>query len=244
MNEENRQSHWQKTYSDRGEAGVSWFEQRPEVSLDLIARIGATAASSLIDIGGGASRLVDALLDAGWRSLAVLDISNVALDAARQRLGGAASQVDWIVADVTRWRPGRTYDIWHDRAAFHFLTDAADRDAYVERLTTAVKPGGHAIIATFAPDGPERCSGLPVMRYDFGPAGRGARPVVPARRGTKAPPHDALGFHASLPVQRVAARRALSLRPIVRSRTFRHAHRRRRFRAVPGESNPAWSPST
>ena len=166
MNEENRQSHWQKTYSDRGEAGVSWFEQRPEVSLDLIARIGATAASSLIDIGGGASRLVDALLDAGWRSLAVLDISNVALDAARQRLGGAASQVDWIVADVTRWRPGRTYDIWHDRAAFHFLTDAADRDAYVERLTTAVKPGGHAIIATFAPDGPERCSGLPVMRYN------------------------------------------------------------------------------
>jgi trans-aconitate methyltransferase len=166
VNEQSRQSHWQKTYSDRGETGVSWFEQRPEVSLDLIARIGATAASSLIDIGGGASRLVDALLDAGWRSLAVLDISNAALDAARDRLGAMASQVDWIVADVTQWRPGRTYDIWHDRAAFHFLTDAADRAAYVERLTTAVKPGGHAIIATFAPDGPERCSGLPVMRYD------------------------------------------------------------------------------
>jgi trans-aconitate methyltransferase len=128
--------------------------------------IGATPSSSIIDIGGGASRLVDALVDAGWQSVAVLDVADVALAAAKARLGSAAGQVQWIVADVTQWAPDRTFDIWHDRAAFHFLVDPADRAAYVERLRSAVKPGGHAIIATFAPDGPERCSGLTVQRYD------------------------------------------------------------------------------
>ncbi|PSJ53714.1 class I SAM-dependent methyltransferase [Kumtagia ephedrae] len=166
MDETSSQSHWQKTYSEKGEAGVSWFEDRPAVSLDLIGRTGANAASSLIDVGGGASRLVDALLGHGWHALAVLDVSQTALDAAKARLGGAADAVEWIVADVTRWRPARTYDVWHDRAAFHFLTEPDERAAYVERLAAAVKPGGHAVIATFAADGPERCSGLPVMRYE------------------------------------------------------------------------------
>ena len=146
MDADERRRHWDKAYTEKGEAGVSWFEARPLVSLDLIAEAGGRPTSALIDIGGGASRLVDALVEAGWRSLAVLDISRVALDAARKRLGAAAGQVDWIAADITRWQPARTYDLWHDRAVFG--------------------PGGHAIIASFAPDGPERCSGLPVMRYD------------------------------------------------------------------------------
>jgi trans-aconitate methyltransferase len=163
---EDRQGHWDATYSARGEAGVSWFEDRPTTSLELMMEIGATPSSSIIDIGGGASRLVDALVDAGWQSVAVLDVADVALAAAKARLGSAAGQVQWIVADVTQWNPDRTFDIWHDRAAFHFLVDPADRTAYVERLRSAVKPGGHAIIATFAPDGPEKCSGLPVQRYD------------------------------------------------------------------------------
>jgi 2-polyprenyl-3-methyl-5-hydroxy-6-metoxy-1,4-benzoquinol methylase len=161
-----RQQHWEKAYVEKGEHGVSWFEERPEVSLELIDKAGGPASASLIDIGGGASRLVDALVERGWRSIAVLDLSQTALDTARKRLGDTGRGVDWIAGDVTQWRPQRTYDIWHDRAAFHFLTGADDRAAYVERLHAAVAPGGHAIIATFALDGPERCSGLPVMRYD------------------------------------------------------------------------------
>jgi trans-aconitate methyltransferase len=105
-------------------------------------------------------------LQDGYRDLAVLDLSVNALDAAQKRIGAAASTVDWIVADATTWQPAKTWDVWHDRAAFHFLTDPHDRVAYVERLRSAVAPGGHVIIATFAPDGPEKCSGLPVHRHD------------------------------------------------------------------------------
>ena len=163
---EGRRAHWDSAYATRGEMGVSWFEERPALSLELIRRTGATRQSSLIDVGGGASRLADSLLGEGWRDLTVLDISAKAVETAKARLGKAAGNVEWIVADVTGWTPARTYDLWHDRAGFHFLTGAGDRAAYVERLHAALKPEGHAIIATFAPDGPERCSGLPVMRYD------------------------------------------------------------------------------
>ncbi len=166
MQDETRRAHWDKAYQSKGEAGVSWFEDAPAVSLDLIRRHVTIATASLIDVGGGASRLVDALLDEGMKSVTVLDLSPAALDAARARLGLRADAVHWVAADVTSWRPDRTYDIWHDRAAFHFLTDPDDRAAYIERLKAAVAPGGHAVIATFAPDGPERCSGLPVVRYD------------------------------------------------------------------------------
>src|SRR4051794_18328420 len=121
MSIDERQGHWDTTYFNKGETGVSWFEDRPETSLALIEEIGATPRSAIIDIGGGASRLVDCLIDAGWRSIAVLDLSDAALTAARARLGKAAEHVEWIAADVTRWRPAATYDIWHDRAAFHFL---------------------------------------------------------------------------------------------------------------------------
>lgn len=161
-----RQAHWNATYDSKGETSVSWFEATPELSLEMIGRTGAGLTSSLIDIGGGASRLVDALAARGWTSLTVLDISPSAIDLARKRMGAAASDVRWIVSDVTQWEPKGTYDVWHDRAAFHFLTDPADRAAYIDRLRRGLADGGHAVIATFALDGPERCSGLPVVRYD------------------------------------------------------------------------------
>ena len=160
-----RSSHWDKVYATKGETEVSWFQTSPSTSLAMIRAADPDRETAIIDIGGGASRLVDALLQDGYRDVAVLDLSAHALDAAKKRLGDAASRVDWIVADATTWRPPKTYQVWHDRAAFHFLTDPRDRTAYVERLRSAVGPGGHVIIATFAPDGPEKCSGLPVQRY-------------------------------------------------------------------------------
>lgn len=161
-----RSAHWENVYATKGETEVSWFQDSPAISLALIRDANPDPTATIIDIGGGASRLVDALLREGYRSLAALDLSANALEAARARLGPAASNVDWIVSDVTTWRPTRPYDVWHDRAAFHFLTEPRDRAAYVERLQSAVRPGGQIIIGTFALDGPEKCSGLPVQRYD------------------------------------------------------------------------------
>jgi len=161
-----RATHWQTVYTTKAENEVSWFQENPETSLRLIRDAGASASSAIIDIGGGASRLVDALVAQGFRSLAVLDISAAALEVAKTRLGPKSADVDWIVADVTKWTPARTYDIWHDRAAFHFLNQVADRDAYIDRLKSAVVAGGQVVIGTFALDGPEKCSGLQVARYD------------------------------------------------------------------------------
>lgn len=166
MQSESRQAHWEDVYIKKGENEVSWFQENPTPSLELIAQVGATPTSAIIDIGGGASRLVDSLIDRGFEDVTVLDLSEAALMAAKTRLGNHTEQVHWITADVTIWEPQKTYDIWHDRAAFHFLTEENDRAAYVVRLERAVKVGGYAIIATFALDGPERCSGLPVVRYD------------------------------------------------------------------------------
>lgn len=166
MSDPGRQQHWENVYREKGEFQVSWFQDNPALSLELIRALGAPADAAIVDVGGGASRLVDVLLDAGHADLTVLDLSEGAIAIAKTRLGERAGQVTWIAADATRWQPPHQYDVWHDRAAFHFLTDAADRAAYVSRLTRALRPGGHAIIATFAPDGPERCSGLPVVRYD------------------------------------------------------------------------------
>jgi SAM-dependent methyltransferase len=161
-----RQAHWQNVYQTRGEREVSWFQEIPKISIDLIHASGVGADASIIDIGGGASRLVDILLAEGFRSLSVLDVSEKALATVRDRLGLRAKDVAWIVADVAAWRPDKSYDLWHDRAAFHFLTAPSDRAAYAECVQNAVRPGGHVIIGTFAPDGPERCSGLPVIRHD------------------------------------------------------------------------------
>jgi trans-aconitate methyltransferase len=166
MNNTDRQAHWQNVYATKAEKEVSWFQESPAPSLDLIAATGIRSDADIIDVGGGASRLVDSLLEKGFSRVTVLDLSANALDEAKKRLGRRADGIDWIAADVTVWEPSRKYDLWHDRAAFHFLTEAADRDAYVVRLKKAVRAGGHVIIATFAPDGPEKCSGLPIVRYD------------------------------------------------------------------------------
>jgi SAM-dependent methyltransferase len=166
MDSAGRQAHWENVYGTKGEKEVSWFQDSPTISLDLIDATGVAKGASILDIGGGASRLVDALLDQGFESLTVLDLSEKALATTRARLGRGAANVRWIVADVTKWKPAESYDVWHDRAAFHFLMEPHDRAAYAERLREAVRLGGHVIIGTFAPDGPERCSGLPVMRHD------------------------------------------------------------------------------
>jgi ubiquinone/menaquinone biosynthesis C-methylase UbiE len=166
MESANRQAHWENVYTSKGESEVSWFQESPAPSFDLIVQAGATHRSAIIDIGGGASRLVDHLVEQGFQDITVLDLSAAALEAARRRLESRADRVQWIVADATAWEPVRAYDIWHDRAAFHFLTDESDRAAYIARLTRGVNAGGHAIIGTFALDGPEKCSGLPVARYD------------------------------------------------------------------------------
>jgi len=166
MESESRQEHWEKVYTSKSENEVSWFQESPAPSLALIVDIGAALSSAIIDIGGGASRLVDQLIDRGFQDVTVLDLSATALETAKARLGGRATRAHWLVADATLWEPSRTYDIWHDRAAFHFLTEERDRSAYIARLKQGLKIGGHAIIATFALDGPEKCSGLPVMRYD------------------------------------------------------------------------------
>jgi SAM-dependent methyltransferase len=160
------QSHWQNVYGTKSEKEVSWFQESPTISLDLIHATGVKLSASIVDIGAGASRLVDALIDDGFEALTVLDLSETALAATKARLGARASKVHWVVADVTKWNSSQTYDVWHDRAAFHFLTESKDRAAYAERISKTVRPGGHVIIGTFAPDGPERCSGLPVVRHD------------------------------------------------------------------------------
>jgi len=159
--------HWQRIYTTRHSTQVGWYEPDPTTSRRLIAAAVTDGAASVIDIGGGASLLVDRLLDAGVPRVAVLDISEAGLDAARQRLGERADGVEWIVGDVTTLGTVGTFDVWHDRAVFHFLLDAEARARYVALSERTVGQGGHAIMATFAADGPERCSGLPVVR--FGP---------------------------------------------------------------------------
>lgn len=163
---EDRKQHWEGVYRTKTADQTSWYQARPEPSLELIRRAGVGADAAIIDIGGGASTLVDHLLEAGYRDLTVLDLSGAALDQARRRLGPAANAVNWIEADATEFKPPRRYELWHDRAAFHFLTAAEARDGYRRALTSGLAAGGHAVIATFAPDGPARCSGLEVVRYD------------------------------------------------------------------------------
>lgn len=162
---DDRLTHWQNVYATKPDTEVSWFQEDPAPSLELVAATGISADADIIDVGGGASRLVDSLLERGFSRLTVLDISANALAQAQNRLGPRAAGVDWIAADIRSWEPSARFDLWHDRAALHFLTEPLDREAYIVRLMKAVRPLGHAIIATFAPDGPERCSGLPIMRY-------------------------------------------------------------------------------
>lgn len=154
--------HWDNRYATIGDANVSWFQSEPTTSLELIGGI-ARPGASVVDVGGGASRLVDHLLQDGFRDITVVDLSAQALHAARERVGDAP--VTWTVSDVREWQPVRTFNVWHDRAAYHFLTDPDDQQAYWDLARDSVDTGGHVIIATFADDGPETCSGLPVVRY-------------------------------------------------------------------------------
>ncbi|MEI4197371.1 class I SAM-dependent methyltransferase [Roseovarius sp. E0-M6] len=158
------QEHWDDVYGARPEDALTWFEATPALSLDLV-REHLQPGEPFIDIGAGASRLVDALLAEGFGPLAVLDLSPSALAVSRQRLGPRGDAVQWIEADITTWKSDREYAVWHDRAVFHFLTGTEDRARYACALAQALRPGGTAIIATFADDGPEMCSGLPVVRY-------------------------------------------------------------------------------
>jgi SAM-dependent methyltransferase len=155
--------HWNDRYRSVGSTAVSWYEPTPTVSLELLDQLGVTAERSVIDVGGGASALVDHLLERGHTDLAVLDLSKIALDEARGRLVEPASMT-WIEADVVAWDPPRQWDVWHDRAVLHFLIDDEDRATYVEVLRQAVTPGGAFVIGTFAEDGPTECSSLPVRR--------------------------------------------------------------------------------
>ena len=166
MSDVGRSAHWENVYKTKGEREVSWFQQHPAPSLELIALTGVSARAAIIDIGGGASRLVDALVERQTGQITILDLSKMALDAAKARLGNKAANVRWEVADVTKWDPAQAYELWHDRAAFHFLTSPADQSAYFDRLKKALASGGYVIIGTFALDGPERCSGLPIVRHD------------------------------------------------------------------------------
>lgn len=159
-------AHWENVYRSKQADQVSWFQEHAERSLQFIRNTGVAADEHIMDVGGGASTLVDDLLRDGYRHLSVLDISAAALQAAQRRLGDAAARVGWIEADITQIElPVAGVDVWHDRAVFHFLTDPHDRQRYVQAVLHAVKPGGHVIVATFAEDGPLRCSGLDIVRY-------------------------------------------------------------------------------
>ena len=157
-------SRWDATYRTRGVGGVSWFQSEPAISLQLIEAIGVARDSAIIDVGGGASVLVDHLVSRGFSDVSVLDISAVALAEAQARLSPGAS-VTWLRTDLLSFKPSRRYTLWHDRAVFHFLVDEADRAEYRNILMSSLAPGGYVVMGTFAEDGPEQCSGLPVARY-------------------------------------------------------------------------------
>jgi 2-polyprenyl-3-methyl-5-hydroxy-6-metoxy-1,4-benzoquinol methylase len=170
-------THWEKVYTTKEPEAVSWYRTHLETSLALIERAAHSRSVSIIDIGGGESTLVDDLLARGCENITILDVSQTALDVTKKRLGLLAEQVKWIVADITQVQlESFAYDVWHDRAVFHFLTSIEQRAAYVRNVAKAVKPGGHVIVSTFGPEGPTKCSGLEVMRYnaeslhgEFGP---------------------------------------------------------------------------
>jgi 2-polyprenyl-3-methyl-5-hydroxy-6-metoxy-1,4-benzoquinol methylase len=160
-------NHWEKIYKPKTPEAVSWYRRHLETSLRLIERAASGHSASIIDVGGGESTLVDDLLARGYENLTFLDVSQTAVDVTKKRLGQAAERIHWLVADITEVQlPSHAYDVWHDRAVFHFLTAPEQRIAYVRQVAHAVKSGGHIIIGTFGPEGPTTCSGLDVIRYD------------------------------------------------------------------------------
>jgi SAM-dependent methyltransferase len=161
-----KKTHWERIYREKSSSDVSWFQESPDLSLELIRRSGVRNDEAIVDVGGGASVLVDVLCEEGFRNLSVLDISGIALAGAQQRLGDLAETIEWFESDITEFDPPHAFTLWHDRAVFHFLTDESDRRKYVSVLKRALRPGGLLIIAAFAIGGPEQCSGLQVVQYD------------------------------------------------------------------------------
>lgn len=157
--------HWEDVYASKAETAVSWYQAHLVRSLELIASAASSKAAAIVDVGGGASTLVDDLIATGYTDLTVLDVSGTALVKSKARLGAKSAEVSWIAADITQWLPPRVFDVWHDRAVFHFLTEAPQQAAYLAALKAGTHVGSTVIIATFALDGPEKCSGLPVQRY-------------------------------------------------------------------------------
>ncbi len=160
-----RHDHWQKSWGN-DPSQKSWVQERPDLSLAMIAECGLNKDAAILDMGGGASTLVDFLLADGLANITVADISETALELAKNRLGERADKVNWIVADACNWQPPHKFDLWHDRAVFHFLTEVKDRTAYKQHLYESVPIGGFLVMATFALDGPTKCSGLPIVQYD------------------------------------------------------------------------------
>lgn len=165
MNINNSQEYWDDVYTKNRPDEVSWFQKEPTISLNLIQKLSNNKAQ-VIDIGGGASVLADYLLKLGYSNIAVLDISKKAIDHTKTRLVNQAVKVEWYVKDITDFIPSHPYDIWHDRAVFHFLVDPKSRALYIKTLKNTLRPEGYALIATFAKDGPKKCSGLDIMQYD------------------------------------------------------------------------------
>jgi SAM-dependent methyltransferase len=161
----NRAAHWNTVYDTKGEDGVSWYQSVPKVTLELLDTLRIGRAASIIDLGGGASVVVDHLLARDFTDVSVLDVSKVALDNTKVRLGPAAERVHWLHRDIFEWVPERRFDLWHDRAVFHFLIDEDEREAYLNVLRSGIAPGGRVVVATFDAHGPTHCSGLPVVRY-------------------------------------------------------------------------------
>jgi len=161
------QAHWEHVYGTKAPTEVSWFRPHLETSLSLIVRVAGDRSASIIDVGGGESTLDDLIIGRGYCNVTVLDISGIAIEHTKNRLDSASQRVTWLVADITEGGlPTHSYDVWHDRAVFHFLTEPTQRLAYVHQVSSAVKPGGHVIVGAFGPEGPSKCSGLDVMRYD------------------------------------------------------------------------------
>ena len=158
-------SHWENVFASKSDQQKSWFEEVPYTSMRLIKELGISRGAAIIDVGGGDSHLVDALLENGFDNISVLDISEKALQNAKRRLGQKADKIKWIVSDVLNFLPEHPYDLWHDRAVFHFITNATEINTYLSKMAATVNDGGNLILATFSENGPKQCSGLPVMRY-------------------------------------------------------------------------------
>ena len=159
-------THWENIYHEKSLLDVSWYQKEPSLSLELIRNTQLASDEPIIDVGGGASMLVDYLYKQGFTNLAVLDISEIALTSAKKRLGVLAQNIEWYECDITQFSAPHQFSLWHDRAVFHFLTDKSDRKNYIKALKSALRPGGHLIIAAFAIGGPEKCSGLDIVQYD------------------------------------------------------------------------------